>query len=267
MPPASHPPLNPFLTKLEHYTRLSAEDRDGALRLWAERRQSFRARDDLVREGEDPRFVRLVVEGWACRYKYLEDGRRQVLGLLVPGDICDLNVFVLREMDHFIGAVTPLTVAQISREVFDEVTLAQPRLMQALWWESLVAVAIQREWLVNLGQRSAYERITHLLCECYLRMRAAGLSRGLSCEFPITQTMIADITGLSTVHVSRTFQTVRDEGLMEIRDRVLTIHDLEAAMSACLYNPGYLHLGREGRHLDANDDGEPGARQRPPGPS
>jgi CRP-like cAMP-binding protein len=257
---ASSPPLNPFLHRLENYTRLSQSDRDSALRLWSERRQGFRAKDDVVREGEEPRFVRLVTDGWACRYKYLEDGRRQVLGLFMPGDICDLNVFVLREMDHFIGAVTPLTVAQISREVFEEVTLAHPRLLQALWWDALVSSAIQREWLVNLGQRSAYERITHLLCETYLRMRAAGLARGPSCEFPLTQTVIADISGLSTVHVSRTFQTVRDEGLMEIRDKVLTIHDLAAAMSACQFNPGYLHLDREGRHLDANDGAEPGPR-------
>ncbi|TNC74759.1 Crp/Fnr family transcriptional regulator [Rubellimicrobium roseum] len=251
-------PLNPFLRKLENYTRLSAEDRSAAVRLWSERPQRFRAKDDVVREGEDPRVVRLVIEGWACRYKYLEDGRRQVLGLFLPGDICDLNVFVLREMDHFIGAVTPLTMAQISRELFEEVTLAHPRLLQALWWDSLVGTAIQREWLMNLGSRTAFERITHLLCEVFLRLSAAGRTRGLSCEFPLTQTMIADITGLSTVHVSRTFQAVRDEGLVEIRERVMTIRDLDALQVASLFSANYLHLGREGRHLDANCSSEDG---------
>jgi CRP-like cAMP-binding protein len=175
------------------------------------------------------------------------------VGLFLPGDICDLNVFVLREMDHFIGAITPVTVAQITREVFEDVTLAHPRLLQALWWETLVNMAIQREWLLNLGSRTAFERITHLMCEMYLRMGAAGRTEGPSCEFPLTQAIIADITGLSTVHVSRTFQAVREEGLVEIRDRVLTIRDLDALMQASLFNPNYLHLGREGRHLDAND--------------
>lgn len=257
--PASVPSSpSPMIRKLEHYTRLSAEDRAAILRLSGERVQRFRPKDDIVREGEDPRVVRLVTEGWACRYKYLEDGRRQVLGLFLPGDICDLNVFILSEMDHFIGAITPVTVAMITRETFEEVTLAQPRLLQALWWESLVNTAIQREWLMNLGSRTAFERITHLLCEVYLRLRAAGRVQGLSCEFPLTQTMVADITGLSTVHVSRTFQAVREEGLVEIRDRVLTIRNLDALMAASLYNPGYLHLGREGRHLDANDGSEEG---------
>jgi CRP-like cAMP-binding protein len=247
---------NPFLRKLEHYARLSARDRAAALRLWSENPRRYRAKEDIVQEGDDPRVVRLVTDGWACRYKYLEDGRRQVLGLFIPGDLCDLNVFVLREMDHFIGAITPVTVAQISREIFEEATLAQPRLLQALWWESLVTTAIQREWLMNLGSRTAYERIVHLLCEMFLRQRAAGRTEGLSCEFPLTQALIAEITGLSTVHVSRTFQTIREEGLVEIQDRILTIRDLDALKAAALFHEGYLHLGREGRHLDANDDGE-----------
>ncbi len=261
----TRPPTNPLIRKLERYTRLSSEDRAAALRLCGERSQQFRAKDNLVSEGDEPRVVRLVLDGWACRYKYLEDGRRQVLGLFLPGDICDLNVFVLREMDHFIGAVTPVTVAQITREVFEEVTLGHPRLLQALWWDSLVGSAIQREWLMNLGSRTAFERITHLLCEVFLRLRAAGRARGLSCEFPLTQTMIADITGLSTVHVSRTFQTVRDDGLVEIRDRIMTIRDLDALKAASLFSANYLHLDREGRHLDANDDEEGGALGALPG--
>lgn len=254
MPPSSAPPASsPFVQRLEHYTHLSAEDRALAQRLCSERLQRFAAKDDVVREGEEPRVIRLVIDGWACRYKHLEDGRRQVVGLFLPGDLFDLHVFVLREMDHFIGAITPLTVAQITRETFEEATLAHPRLLQALWWDAMVATAIQREWLLNLGSRTAFERITHLLCEIFLRLRAAGRTRGLTCEFPLTQAIIADIAGLSNVHVSRTFQAIRDEGLVEIRNRTMTIRDLDALQAASLFNPNYLHLGHEGRHLDAND--------------
>lgn len=254
------PGTNPFVLKLENYTRLSEEDRAAALRLWNERLQKFAARDDVIREGDNPRFVQLVVEGWACRYKHLEDGRRQIVSLFLPGDTCDMNVFILREMDHSIGALTPLSVARISRDLFEEVTLAHPRLLQALWWEALVTTAIQREWSFNLGSRTAFERITHLMCEVFLRLRAAGLAQGRSCEFPLTQTVIADITGLSNVHVSRTFHTIREEGLVEIRKRRLSIPDLDALMAACLFNPNYLHLGREGRHLDANDSASAATR-------
>jgi CRP-like cAMP-binding protein len=255
-------PTNPLIRKLENYTRLSEEDRAAALRLCAERPQMLRPRQDLVSEGEEPRVVRLVTEGWACRYKHLADGRRQVLGLFLAGDLCDLNVFVLREMDHSIGAVTTVHVARITRDVFEEVTLAHPRLLQALWWDNLVASAIQREWIMNLGSRDAFERVTHLMCEVFLRLRAAGQAEGGSCEWPLTQAVVADIAGLSLVHVSRTFHAIRDAGFVEVVDRTLIVHDLPALMAACQFNPSYLHLGHEGRHLDAQDAG-PAPRPQP----
>lgn len=254
MPPARHAVRSDaFLRKLQNYVRLSTEEREAVARLGEERVQRFRAHEDVVREGEAPRVVRVVLDGWACRYKHLEDGRRQVLGLFLPGDMCDLNVFILREMDHFVGALTPLVVAQVTREAFEEATLGHPRLLQALWWDSLVGAAIQREWLMNLGQRDARERIAHLMCEVYLRLRASGRARGPSCDWPLTQAVVADITGLSTVHVSRTYSEIRAEGLVAIEGHVLTIPDLGALMEACLFNPNYLHLGREGRHMDADD--------------
>lgn len=243
---------NALIRKIENYVRLSPEDRVAALRLWTTRPVQVRARDDVIREGDRPRAVFILVSGWACRYKFLEDGRRQILGLFLPGDGCDLNAFVLREMDHFIGALTPVTVAQVPRADFEAAMLEHPRLMQAFWWETLVNMAIQREWCVNLGQRSAFERIAHLLCEIVLRLRAAGLAEGDACDFPLTQTAIADITGLSTVHVSRTVQAIREERLIEIHDRRLVVKDLAALRAAALFNPNYLHLGHEGRHLDAN---------------
>ncbi|TGV29916.1 Crp/Fnr family transcriptional regulator, partial [Mesorhizobium sp. M8A.F.Ca.ET.142.01.1.1] len=99
------------------------------------------------------------------------------------GDLCDLNVFILKEMDHSIGAITPVSVSEISRAAFDEMMIGHPRITQALWWETLVAAAIQREWTVNLGQRDALERMAHLLCELFIRLEAAGCTSDSSCEF------------------------------------------------------------------------------------
>lgn len=245
--------MTPFVAKLENFTRLSAGDRAAAESLARERPTRHSPRSDVVREGDPPRVVRIVTEGWASRYKQMEDGRRQVVGLFLPGDVCDLNVFIMREMDHSIAALTPLTVANVSRDAFERAALAHPRLLQALWWESLVNLATQREWSFNLGSRTALERILHLLCEVFLRSRAAGLALGDTCPCPLTQATIADITGLSAVHVSRTFQVVREEGLVELQGRTLRVPDLSALMEACLFNPNYLHLDHDGRHLDAND--------------
>jgi CRP-like cAMP-binding protein len=242
-----------LITKLENFTRLSHDDRSAVTRLCDGRVRVFAPGEDVAREGDATRFINVVIEGWAWRYKVLEDGRRQVTSLFLPGDICDLYIFVLREMDHFIGAVTDVTIAQVSRDLFDEVTLGNPRVLQALLWDTVVSVSIQREWTVNLGQRTAYERIAHLFCETYIRLRAAGRVSDGSCDWPLTQMQLADAAGLSAVHVNRTIQDLRDNGLIALRGRKLTIPDLEALKVAALFDPNYLHLDHEGQHLDANE--------------
>lgn len=241
-----------LISKLEHFTRLSRDDRSDVERLCGERIRTFAAGEDIIREGDEVRFINVVIGGWAWRYKYLEDGRRQVTSLLLPGDLCDLYIFVLREMDHFVGAVTDVTVAQISRELFDEITLNNPRVLQALLWDTLVSASIQREWTVNLGQRTAYERIAHLFCETYVRLQTAGQVGGGSCDWPLRQIQVADATGLSAVHVNRTIQDLRDNELVILKGRKLTIPDLDALKEVAMFDPNYLHLDHEGRHLDAN---------------
>ena len=144
----------------------------------------------------------------------LEDGRRQIVAFFVPGDFCDMNVYILREMDHSVAAVTPIKIAEIARDDFEELTGTHPRVLQALYWYELVMAAIQREWTLNLGQRTAYERIAHLLCEMFLRLESVGLTRGNSCDFPMTQVDIADASGLTAVHVNRTLQELRRDGLI-----------------------------------------------------
>jgi len=242
-----------LILKLQSFARLSQEDRAALAALGRGPLLEVQPRRDLIREGDEPKNVRLVVSGWACRYKGLPDGRRQVVGLFVPGDLCDANVYILKKMDHSIGAITRVTYLQVPAEQMERITLERPRVAQALWWHELVNASVQREWLLNVGQRSAYERIAHLLVEMFMRLRVVELTDGRSCDFPITQTDIAEATGLTPVHVNRTLQDLRREGLVELANKRLTIPDLDSLMRAAMFNPDYLHLGHEGRHLDAND--------------
>lgn len=242
-----------LIAKLQHFTRLSAEDRERLHSVVSERIRNFAMREDIIRQGDKPTAIYVMLSGWACRYKFLDDGRRQIVAFFLPGDLCDLNIFILREMDHSIGALTDITVGEISRSIFEQLVEAHPRITQALRWEALVAVAIQREWTVNLGQRDALERIAHLLCELYLRLRSAGLALNGRCAFPVTQGDLADATGLSKVHVNRTLQELRQNGLIRLSNRRLTILDLERLQRIAFFDANYLHLDREGAHLDAND--------------
>lgn len=242
-----------LVRKLEQFTRLSADDKRALHELASLNTRQLAGGEDIIHEGARPRHVNLILDGWAYRYKHLEDGRRQILAFLMPGDLCDVRMFVLKEMDHSLAALTPLKVAQIPNDTVLEVTHSHPRITRALWWNSLVEEAVAREWIANLGQREALERVAHLFCEIFLRLRGVGLTNGSSCPMPATQEQLADATGMSTVHVNRTLQEMRDNGLIILKGKTLTIPDLKALQSTALFNPNYLHLDREGRELDANE--------------
>lgn len=200
------------------------------------------AGEDIVSEGDRPDMVRVILSGWLTRYKTLEDGRRQIVGLLLPGDTCDAQVYLLRQMDHSIGTLTPVVYAEIEPARFEELLTADRSLADAFQLETLVNTAIEREWVLNLGRRVALERIAHLLCEIFERLRTVGLLEGKSCVFPITQMDLADATGLSVVHVNRTIQELRASDLIVLRERTLTVNNLDALKNLAMFSPNYLHL-------------------------
>jgi len=243
-------PDNRLARKLEAFTRLSARDKTALDRVWKCQRQICTAQRDLICEGDVPHRVPMIVDGWACRYKALLDGRRQITGFFLPGDICDFNVFILKRMDHSIRALTAVTYVALSPPDVEELTSAHPRIMHGLWRESLVNASIQREWTVNLGQRSALERLAHLLCELFIRLRIVGMTRECSCEFPVTQSELADTLGLTAVHVSRTIKSLRARGLIRLQDRKLEILDFDALRRIALFDSNYLHLDRDSSGSD-----------------
>ena len=183
---------NPLIRKFESFARLSSDDKAALDMLVRTGVQQVGAREDVIGEGDLPTHVLVVVDGWACRYKVLEDGRRQIIAFFLPGDVCDHSLFVLREMDHSIGALTPLTYARLPRHVMERLIETRPRIMYGLWWDTLVTAAIQREWTVSLGQRSAIERVSHLICELFVRTRVVGLVEDNSFEWPVTQADLAE---------------------------------------------------------------------------
>ncbi|HEX3604220.1 MAG TPA: Crp/Fnr family transcriptional regulator, partial [Steroidobacteraceae bacterium] len=135
---------NPLLRKLTNFTRLSDEECNVVNDSTQDVRE-FAAREDVISQGDRTGGVKLLLEGFACRYKTLEDGRRQIVAYFVPGDLCDLRVFILKRMDHSIGAVVTSKVATISPENILKMTHNYPTLTRALWWSTLVEEAIARE--------------------------------------------------------------------------------------------------------------------------
>lgn len=243
---------NALIRRLEEYTPLTDADRDELARLCTQSTHAIQAKHDLISEGDAPRSIYVILDGWACHYRTLENGRRQIVDFAIPGDLCDLNLFILDRMDHSIGAITRLKVAEVGREEFLRVVTHCPNITTALWWVELVSKSIHREWIVNVGQRSASERIAHLFCEMFLRLESVGLTHGFSCDLPLTQNDIADTTGLTSVHVNRTIRRLRDQGLIVLERQKLTIPNMLALQSAGLFNPHYLHIKRLSRHTDVS---------------
>lgn len=216
-----------------------------ALRALSAPPRRYPGRRDLVEEGGRQTALYLVLEGWACRYRQLPDGRRQVLCVLLPGDMCDLEACEIRESDHALATITPAVVAEIPPCRVEEACARSPRVLSALRMGTLAAAAMQREWTVNLGQRTAIERLAHFLCEIYLRQRGIGLAEGGGCPMPLTQGDMADALGITSVHVNRTLMALRQAGLVEVRRRRLGIPDLPALVEAAGFDARYLHFERD----------------------
>lgn len=242
-----------LIRKLELYCKLSAGEKQALEHAASQKVRSVGPREDVILEGDPPRGVNLILDGFACRYKMLEDGRRQIVSFYVPGDLCNLSTFVLRQMDHSIASISAVKLAEIPREGVQQLTETSPRLARSFWWSVLVDEATSLEWTLNVGQRTAIERVAHLLCELFLRLQAVGLAEGNSCNMPLTQTELADATGLSSVHTNRVLQDLRRDRQITLHDRNLVIHDLQTLQRTALFNANYLHLDREGREFDATD--------------
>jgi CRP-like cAMP-binding protein len=230
---------NPLARKLEHFARLADDDR---LQLAAalSPARTIAARADIREEGDDPRSVNVILDGWACRYRQLPNGQRQIVSLLLPGDPCDPQVFHQRRVHHAIGALTPVSLAQIRGSAMKVLMAHSSALEEAFFRERLSATAIQYEWTVSLGRRSAIERLAHLFCELHARLDAVGLADGASCAMLLTQTDMANALGQTSVHINRTLKELRDMELITLRLRRLTIHDHAGLQALAMFEPTYV---------------------------
>jgi CRP-like cAMP-binding protein len=235
--------LNPLIQKLQHGAELTDEDRQILEKVISEPR-IVDPRHDIIQEGDQPENVHLILEGFACRYKLLRGGERQIMAYLVPGDLCDLHVSILGEMDHSLSTLSRCKIVLIPRRAIEDMTENHGRINRALWWATLVDEATLREWLVNMGRRPADKQLAHLLVELLVRLQAVGLATENSYEFPVTQAELADTLGISTVHVNRVLQQLRKDGLLTLRGNRLTIIDVDASKEFAEFNPNYLHFTR-----------------------
>ncbi len=230
-----------LIRKLEQFGTLSSGERRVLEALPIDLRQ-IEADQELVRDGQRLSHCMLLLSGVVCDYRTLQDGGRQILNFHFPGDILDLPSLLLGKLDYSIGSLTSVEVTPVAHVTLLDWTERHPRLGRLLWQDTLMDAAVFREWVVNIGRRSAYARIAHLLCEMAARLHAVGLMHGDTCDLPIASTELADATSLSIVHVSRVLQQLRNKNLVELRGKALVMLDWEGLKQAASFDPAYLHL-------------------------
>ena len=233
--------LNLLTRKLSLFAPLSISDSE-ILDTLPEADRNVPADMDIISEGMAPQPVFVLREGLAIRYRNLPDGSRQIMTFLIPGDLCNPHMFLLKAMDHSIGTITPVRVASIARERMIGLLFDRPRISAALWWSSLQEEAMLRERIVSLGRRDARGRVAYLLCELLWRYAAVGLAEGDVFGLPLTQSEIADTLGLTPVHVNRVLQTLRGQQLIRLEHRRVALLDVRGLQTIAGFNSDYLHL-------------------------
>ncbi|QPF83872.1 Crp/Fnr family transcriptional regulator [Bradyrhizobium genosp. L] len=181
----------------------------------------------IVREGDLSTQCCVMLSGFAYRSKVSENGKRQILSFHIAGDIPDLQGLPLKRMDHDLTTLSEARVGFINHDALERILETRPALARALWRETLVDAALFRQWIVNLGTRSASGRMAYLIGELRQRLAAMGLVINEQFDFPITQSKLADALGLSVVHVNRVLQSFRTQEILDLKRRVVTLKDIE----------------------------------------
>ena len=238
--PDVHPTFEKTIRRLERRAPLGEEGRQALLSLPYTSRKLPPA-GHIVRDGDRPEHVCLLLSGFAHRYKLTGEGGRQIISIHMASEFVDLQNGLLSIADHSVQTLTETEAAFIPRRAVEDLMLGHPSVARALWIDTLIDASIFREWVVNVGRRDSRARVAHLLCEFSLRLEAAGLASNHHYELPMTQEQLADAVGLTSVHVNRVLKQLGEEGLISRDRRSIVIEDWQRLRQAGDFNERYLH--------------------------
>jgi CRP-like cAMP-binding protein len=191
------------------------------------RRRTFVAGRDLVEQGQTEQSAYVLSSGWACSYKLLEDGQRQIVDFQIPGDFLGLRSLLMHVSDHSVEPINDIEVTEVLRNDLLGVFTQTPRLATAILLAASRDEAMVVEHLVNIGRRSAAERTANFLLELGARLALVGMGSKAGFECPLSQYLMADALGLSAVHVNRVLRQLREDGLVTFRDGFVSFDNYE----------------------------------------
>lgn len=184
-------------------------------------------------------------EGWACQFRTLRDGRRQILRVLLPGDVCNLDSLQMKNAPFGIKALTSVSTLLVARQHLSALCHGSPGIANSVIELALSENAMLNQWATCLGRRSAPERLAHLLCELAVRLgRDAGCETA-SFDLPLTQEQIGDVLGLTAVHINRMMQQFRRQRLLHTEGKTITLEDMGALKNMAEFDPAYLACAKQ----------------------
>lgn len=202
------------------------------------------ARKALIRKGEPLRSCTLLLEGFIYRSVDDRQGRRQIVGIHVPGDFIDLDSSHLKRLDHDIFTIGITKIAIYDHDTLTHLSERFPHLVQVLWFSTLLHAAMHREWIFRLGRLGAEARIAHLFCELYARLEMVDLVQNKGFELPLTQADLGEATGLTSVHVNRVLRSLRERDLLSFTNRRVVVHDKTGLEKVACFEPHFLCASR-----------------------
>lgn len=215
---------HPFVRRLEHFLSLSDDDLDSLWQL-IEADLKVRKRRDLVVDGFEYRKLCFVESGFASRYKLLRNGKRQIVNLILPGDVIGLPGTFLEKACYSVIALSEMKLQVCSINEYVLLCYRRPQFGLALSWLAVQESITCAEHVINTGRRTPSERLAHFLLEIYLRLEAVGLASKDSFDLPFSQEVMSDVLGLSVPHLNRTLAKLRSDGLLEVADRRVRLID------------------------------------------
>jgi CRP-like cAMP-binding protein len=237
-------PLHTLSRKLESHGALDEDDRRAILNL-PQTLRSFDPGGYVGREGDVPVRVAVLISGFVVAHKITGPGARQIVALYLPGEPLDLQHLYLECADQNLQAITRAVVAFTPRAAMHDLVAARTAVARAVWLHNLIEASIFRDWITNIGRRTALPRLAHWLCEMGMRFELQGIGTRTCFDLPMTQEQIADTVGLTPVHVNRTLKALATQGLVRRRHRRIELPDWNAISEFADFNPRYLHIPRK----------------------
>lgn len=232
---------SPLVQRLSRYYKIPDEDIT-CLENMASRKINFSRGTDILARGAEMKDVLILISGWAIRCRYTPEGGRQIVHILVPGDLITPSVFVVRRTDHTITALSDVSVKFVEPNEMQRVFFEARSVAAAFWWAAEQEHGVLREQIVRLGRRSAFERVAHLLLELHRRLFLAGQAKEGMFVLPLNQSDIADTLGLSNVHINRTLKKLVASNHISYDGSLIQIVNPRLLAEVCDFDLAHFHL-------------------------